>query len=123
MFKIIAEYLINRRVNSFFQEVENCTVSGKMIPDNCFAIKFWRCSVNFTEEGIFVNHKTLKKISYIGKELTLEELKEKYGSNSEYDIFIENVERNNLQVVVDKMEKLHIIEDADSDTEIEVILI
>lgn len=60
-------------------------------------------------ENFLVTPKPIEKIIYIGKEISLEELKEKYGDKSNYETLIGNVERNGWRVVLDRTGKLRVV--------------
>lgn len=127
MLKIIARYTMegDSGYYNFFQEVESYDISSLNIPENCFLIILKSVGVvenrQNLHETFLVTPKPIEKVIYIGKEISLEELKERYGDDPKYEIFIGNVERNDWRVVLDRTGKPRTIDFYGYETITEVV--
>lgn len=126
---IIAKYEMERGVDfkehyEYTQEIGSCNFKNLKIPEYCYKVvirsfeKGWGSNMEITlKEG------PILKVFYIGKEISLKELKEKYGNHPIYQYFTKRAEENGYRIVIDRTGIPHRIGEAEWETDemIEVV--
>lgn len=111
MDKIIAKYEMMEtkgyqdRYYEYEQKVSDYRFDCLRIPNEyCFRVVIQPVEQSwFTDREIISKKGPIEKIFYIGKEISLEELKEKYGNHPTYQYFTKRAEEQGFRIVIDRM--------------------
>jgi len=88
-------------------EVAGRNIEKIKIPDNCLGFRYFDRSVTvIAGETLTGDKKNLSGWYYLGEEMTLNQVKDEYGDDDDYKIFILNMENNGYRIVKTKSGKL-----------------